>query len=357
MRCAFSTSMVMLAAMTGGAAVAFAQPTPDYDFQWTTVGNVGNAPYASSNPGDANVNGRGQVNYEFRASRLEVTTSQWAEFLNAFAPFDQSPLDHDGPLRWGAFRSGSLPNGNFVISLDPLRANAGQLPIGGISWRDAARYCNWLHNNKEVSLAAISTGAYDTTTWGGGPGVGYTDDPRRMPGAKFFMPELSEYLKATHYDPNRYGPGQGGYWQYKTASDTPPIPGLPGVGTTNAGYQPGGDPFAAWNIPLGAYTNVQTAYGIFDSSGGGKEWIESWTEQVTVNGRMASGSYAAVSLEGLALADGIGWVGGGSSNLNAPNPSTSFRIYSTIPSPGVLALGMVSGWMASRRTRPAARPT
>jgi len=336
--------------VVGGGSAAYAQPAPDYDFQWTTVGNVGNAPYQGP-PENANVNGRGSVNYEFRVSRLEITSSQWMEFLNAFAPIDESPLNHMGPARWGAERAQQLPNGRWIMGLTNVVPNAAMLPIGGISWRDAARYCNWLHNDKQVSLAAISTGAYDTTTWGGGPGgvAPYTDDPHRMPGAKFFLPELSEYLKATHYDPNRYGPGQGGYWEYKTRSDAPPIPGLPGVGTTNAGYLPGGDRFAAWNIPLGAYTDVQTAYGLFDTSGGGKEWIESWTEQVTVNGRMASGSYAAVSLDGVALLDGIGWVGGGSSNVQAPNEYTAFRIYS-VPSPGTGVL-LVAGALSLRRKR------
>lgn len=350
---------LVVEAVVGSAAVAMAQPAPDYDFQWTTVGNVGNAPYTSSNPDDVNVNGRGSVNYEFRASRLEITTGQWVEFLNAFAPFAQSPLNGHAtgsfPQRIGAGLGPVLPNGNRTLLIPSSIPNAAMLPVGGISWRDAARYCNWLHNNKEVSLAAISTGAYDTTTWGGGPGgvAPYTDDPRRMPGAKFFMPEISEYLKATHYDPNRYGPGQGGYWQYKTASDTPPISGLPGVGTTSAGYQPDGSVFAAWNIPLGAYTDVQTAYGLWDTSGGGKEWIESWTEQVTVNGRMFSGSFAGASPDAFSLLDTVGWISG-SDNVQSPTPFASFRIYSTVPSPGASVL-FVAGVLMSRRKRSSCR--
>ena len=260
-------------APTVAPSLAHAQPVPDYDFQWSTVGNVGNAPYTSANPDDANVNGRGSVNYAFRASRLEITTGQWVEFLNTFAPFEDSPLNGHANAQWpghiGAGLGPVLPSGNRTLIIPSTFPNAAMLPIGGISRRDAARYANWLHNDKAPTLAAISTGAYDTTTWGQRPGGGYTDAPHRMPGAKFFLPELSEYLKATHYDPNRYGPGQGGYWEYKTRSDAPPIPGLPGEGTTSAGYLPDGNPFAAWNIPLGAYTNVQTAYGLFDSSGGG----------------------------------------------------------------------------------------
>jgi formylglycine-generating enzyme required for sulfatase activity len=341
--------MIVSLSVAACCGTALAQGVPDYDFQWTTVGNLGNAPYTSANPDDANVNGRGSVNHEFRASRLEITTAQWMEFVNAFAPFDNSPIDQNGPLIWGAQRAQRLPNGHWIMGLgsNPITA---QLPIGGISWRDAARYCNWLTNNKQVSLAAISTGSYDTTTWGNRDSTtgAYPDDPHRMPGAKFFLPEISEYLKATHYDPNRYGEGQGGYWQYKTGLDTPPIPGLPGEGNTNAGYLPGGDPFAAWNIPLGSYSSVQTAYGLFDTSGGGKEWIEGWNEQVTVNGRMYLGSYSAMSPSAIPTFDSIGAVSG-SDDLVNPQNFTSFRVYSVVPSPGVSAWLIAGTWTCRRK--------
>lgn len=342
------TSLVIAAsaAVFDGCGAAIAQ---DYDFQWTTIGNPGNAPYVSSSPDDLNVNGRGSVNYEYRASRLEITTAQWMEFLNAFAPLNESPLDHRGPLLWGAFRDDQLPNGHYVMSLDPIRSQAAMLPVGGLSWRDAARYCNWLHNGKQVSIAAISTGAYDTSTWGGGPG-NYTDDPHRMPGARFFLPEYSEYIKAVHYDPNRFGPNQGGYWQYKTRSDTPPIPGAPGVGQTDAGYLPGGNPFAAWSIPLGAYADVQTAYGLFDTSGGAQEWIEGFTEQTSVHGRAWGGSYGAMDPGAISYVDRIGWASG-SNVVDFNEPFTSFRVYSTVPSPGVAAFVCMGVALAYHRRR------
>lgn len=349
MRCAFPTSIAMVLAVGGGSA-AYAQPVPDYDFQWTTVGNVGNAPFLTSDPNEQHLNGRGTVTYAFRASRLEITTGQWMEFINAFAPFDNSPLAHMGPARWGAERSQQLPNGHWIMGLTNVVPNAAMLPIGGISWRDAARYCNWLHNDKQVALAAISTGAYDTTTWGERVDGIYPDARDRMAGAKFFMPSIDEYLKASHYDPNRFGPNQGGYWEYKTGSDAPPIPGLPGVGTTSAGYQPDGSTFAAWNIPLGAYASVQTSYGLFDVSGGGVEWFESYPGADVVALRPYAGSFAGQTPSVVARNDSIRWING-SEVLGTATGRESFRIYSTVPAPSVLVIGVACMSLASSRRR------
>jgi formylglycine-generating enzyme required for sulfatase activity len=347
-----NANRMCVALVTAGwwAGVAAAQPVPDYDFQWSTVGNVGNAPYTSANPDDANVNGRGRVDYEFRVSRLEITTNQWMEFINTFAPFSNSPLHQTGPARWGAERAVLLPSGNWQMALGS-GANTATLPIGGVSWRDAARYCNWLHNNKAPTLEAISTGAYDTSTWGYDETTGrYTDARDRMPGAKFFLPSIDEYLKATHYDPNRFGPGQGGYWEYKNMSSQVPLPGLPGEGTTNAGYQPGGDPFIAWNIPLGAYTNQQSVYGLWDTSGGGKEWLESFDTVDVVNVRPFAGSFAGMNPIALGYVDNVGWISG-DENFDLGPQGLSIRIYSTIPSPGVLAVGVIAAASVGRRAR------
>lgn len=353
MRCLVLAVSVAVATCAGGAA--HAQPTPDYDFQWTTVGNVGNAPFTTSNPDFPHTNGRGTVNYEYRASRLEITTGQWVEFLNAFAPFADSPLNGHANAQWplhiGAGLGQTLPSGNRLLVVAPNVPNAAMLPIGGISWRDAARYCNWLHNDKQVSLAAISTGAYDSTTWGYNETTGrYTDARDRMLGAKFFLPSIDEYLKATHYDPNRFGPGQGGYWDYKNMSNQLPVPGLPGNGTTNAGYLPGGDPFAAWNIPLGAYTNQQSAFGLWDTSGGGKEWLESFDTANVVAARPFAGGYTAMNPVALEYVDNVGWINGWEL-LESGAQQSSFRIFSTVPSPGVLALGMVALWRFRRARR------
>lgn len=344
-RCIGSVGAIGAVGLWGVMSIASAQTPPSYDFQWSTVGSPGNAAYeAPFPPSEPDVNGRGSVAYEYRITRMEVSTAQWLEFQNAFAQVPGNPLDPGTPTFWGATIDRVIPStGRFVYRLlnEP---NARQLPVAGMSWRDAARYCNWLQNGKQVSLAALSTGAYDTTTWGRNSDGTITDAPTHMPGASYWIPTLDEYLKAAHFDPNKSGPGQAGWWSYMNSSDAPAITGLPGVGTTSAGYSTPEDPDAGWLIPLGAYTNSQSPWGLWDTSGGAAEW----TEEKVVNERVYVGS--EVGDRGLAIPnrDYVGTVGG--------QPvqgifDTSFRIASSVPSPPVTFL--VFSWAAicARRSR------
>lgn len=332
--------------LSGVGTVVRAQPAPDYDFQWATVGSPGNPAYqAPFPPSEDTVHNRGSVPYEYRISRLEVSTAQWLEFQNAFAEVPGNPLYFGPPGHWGATISRVIPStGRFVYSLVGL-PNAGQLPVGGMSWRDAARYCNWLHNNKEVSLAAISTGAYDTTTWGRNADGTISDAPTHMPGANYWIPTLDEYLKSTHFDPNKNGPGQAGWWSYKNSADSPAITGLPGVGTTSAGYRTLDDNDAGWLIPLGAYTTSLSPWGLWDTSGGGAEW----TEDLFGNRERGYVGSAVNDIGGgAAFRDYIGRIG--SQAVNFPQ-STSFRIVSPVPTPPTSTIFVLCAAVITRRNR------
>ena len=96
--------------------------------------------------------------------------------------------------------------------------------MNGITWRTAAKFSNWLHNDKASSIAALQDGAYDTSTFTTNPNQTFNDQLTHHPVAKFWIPTLDEWIKAAHYDPNRYGPGEGGYWEYKTAAMSLPSP-------------------------------------------------------------------------------------------------------------------------------------
>ncbi len=225
MRRCWYALVIVLAVMLAPASIVRAQ---DYDFDWVTIGAVGNPAYDGPDIAPFRVTGRGQVDYAFRASRLEMTTGQWVEFVNTFSTLETPPpfFDRLAATFWGAGFDPDYdgPGYRYRVGDEP---NAAMRPVSGITWRMAGLYCNWLHNGKQTSPDSLITGAYDTTTWGSAPGGAFTDAWTHLPDARFWIPTLDEYMKAQHYDPDRYGPGLGGWWLDKNGSDEPGIPGPP----------------------------------------------------------------------------------------------------------------------------------
>lgn len=143
---------------------------------------------------------------------------------------------------------------------------AARWPIQ-VGFEYAARYCNWLHNGKVNEAWAFENGAYDTSTFRRDENGVYQGQEAHNPGAKFWIPTVDEWVKATYYDPNRYGDGQGGYWMYPNMSDERPISGV----TTNAGE------FGDITMPgdVGQFPNALSPWGLLDTSGGRNEMTES----------------------------------------------------------------------------------
>ena len=263
MSCAVIISLLLV-------GISSANPVPDYDFNWATVGDLGNPAYEGGPYGQ--LAGRGSVDYEYRISRLEVTTAQWMEFVNTFS------VQFPGGDPWGlepTYISGmtidySYGGPGIKFKLNDFFERPAEMPVIGISWRDAAMYCNWLHNGKSTDPASLEYGAYDTSTWGYDQANNqYSDAPTHEPGAQFWIPTLDEWLKAVHYDPNKNGVGDGGWWMYGNGSDDPFVPGRPGEGTSTAGWEPAGFPWwEPYTIPLGAFEDVMSPWGLWDKASG-----------------------------------------------------------------------------------------
>ncbi len=345
----------VLAACVGAAACASAtanaQPGQDYDFEFVTIGAPGNSPFEATNPPNPLVVGRGRVTHEYRIARLEVTTGQWMEFLNAFADLQQPHpyWQRFGPAHWGGGFDPNFPGpgDRFLLRDVP---HAARLPVAGIHWRMAALYCNWLTNGKGSDPTRLVTGAYDSTTWGvlaGTNGFGITDAAAHLPGARFYIPTLDEQLKAMHYDPNRFGPGQGGWWLSKNRSDTPGTPGLPGLGTTSAGLAIPDQPNGHWDIPLGAYPDSTSPWGLLDTSGGAAEHNEElfYPDDPRARGYLTSRAGPTLSV----IRESV--FGQGGLHPSSPQPEVGLRIASVIPSPGSQVLGAVVAFTSARRRR------
>ena len=91
--------------------------------------------------------GYGAVHYAYNIGTYEVTAGQYCEFLNAVAATDSHELYNSN--MWSNTygckiqRSGSL--GSYTYSVDVNWANR---PVNYVSWGDAARFANWLHNGQ-----------------------------------------------------------------------------------------------------------------------------------------------------------------------------------------------------------------
>lgn len=324
------------------AGVAMAQPDA---IDWVTIGDSGNEPYLGDSPfGPPYAYGRGGVDYVYRIGRTEVTTGQWMEFVNTFSTQSDDMSNFAKPQHWGATIDQDYdgPGRRYVLVGSD---SAEMFPVGGISWREAGMFCNWLHNGKSSELAALDYGAYDTSTWGQ-DGPHFTDDLTHLPGAKYWVPTLDESLKAMNYDPDRYGEGEGGWWLYPNMSDEPPIPGLPGEGTTTAGME-FSDP-TIWTLPLGSYVDQLSPWGLLDTSGAAREWTEGLAPPGEKYNRVLIGAAAGDS--NYIVHDHVSGLQGG-----PPGSATiaeGLRLATSVPSPGSGVVLLVSTvFLGIRRRR------
>ncbi len=336
----------------GRAAITNPEVTYQYGHEFVTVTSPGNPRISGVMPNVLGPALTGQVNNAYRIARFEVKTAQYVQFLNAaFASNTAAlafiPIPSAGA--WGARavpRQPGSPAGPRQFQVLPGGEN---IPVGGVNWRAAAIYCNWLHNDMALSPAAFTSGSYDVSTFGY-VGNQFTDQRNRSPGARFFLPTWNEWAKAAHWDPNRFGDGQGGYWNAPNGTDLRPIAGLPpsmgGDGQANWGVFAGSS-----GVPVGAYVDQQSPWGLLDVAGGRSEWTETWLQ---------GGSQSAIyrAWDGSWAGQDFFW----QSNFDAPNtysfdyPESNesafgFRIAAAIPTPSTVALIVLGFGYVGRRRR------
>jgi formylglycine-generating enzyme required for sulfatase activity len=119
------------------AAAKATPPTPAPFIEMVTVGNPGNGADSTT---------YGAVPYEFKIGKTEVTLAQYTAFLNAVAATDafglyNASMETNNSIK-GIDQSGS--SGSFTYSV----IGDGARPVTFVSWFDAARFCNCLHNGR-----------------------------------------------------------------------------------------------------------------------------------------------------------------------------------------------------------------
>ncbi len=205
-------------------------------------------------------------------ARTEVTTAQWMEFVNTFSTRGGEFTQFGQPIRWGARLDQSYTGPGWRWELDPDRAEAAAVPVWGISWRESAMLCNWLHNDRSSEPASLTNGAYDTSTFGYPEDNffnGFTDQVRRSPDARFWIPDLDEWIKGAFFDQ-----AQESWRLSHYGSDTRPAYGWPSeAGAESSAGLPFQSDESAYYIPLNAY-GTQSPFGLLSTSGGPNEWFE-----------------------------------------------------------------------------------
>ena len=313
-----------------GAALAGA-PALGVSIDWVTVGLPGNAADEQT--------GFGSVAYTYRISKYEVTNAQYVEFLNAVAVVDDPNGLYNPEMtsdaRGGITRSGSP--GSFEYN--PV-VERELMPVNYVSFWDALRFANWLHNGQ-------GTGAQDATTTEDGA---YTITPQgiadnsitRNPGATIVLPGWDEWYKAAYHD--ALGIQAGDWFNYPMGTDVLPTCSSP---TSLANHANCGDPSGDVTA-VGSYGGSDSPWGTFDQGGNVHEWSEAISSPLG-NGR---------EIRGGAFGDGPRGMGVDAQLADFPSNETvveGFRLVAlVVPEPGtglLVALGLL-GLASGRTTRP-----
>lgn len=321
--------IVTAAVIVGCALVSRAGVTMEY----VSVGDPGNA---AGVYGD----GYGAVNYAYRIGKYEVTNAQYSQFLNSVAATDNHGLYEPSMAGgWndigGIERSGSA--GSYVYSPRPGRGNR---PVNYVSFWDACRFANWLHNGQPVGGQNLST-TEDGAYFLGGLTNPPNDGVHRQAGARTWIPSEDEWYKAAYY---KGGGVNAGYWDYPTRSDAAPRgEAPPGALNGSANYWDGAyaDP-VYYTTEAGAYVHSSSPYGTFDQGGNLWEWNEAVVQETDRGIRGGSFDFLKTSLQAAYR------------NSNPPNELVivGFRVATlVVPEPTTLSILVIGQLVLLRRRR------
>lgn len=310
------------------------------------VGNLGNV----NDPATGGL--YGGVAYAYRIGKYEVTVGQYSEFLNAVARTDAynlyNPLMATSLHIAGIAREGMAPNYSYNVIGSPNH------PIAYVSWADAARFANWMHNGQPFgpqTNGTTETGAY---TMNGAITNAEVSAISRSTGAAWFIPSENEWYKAAYHQPAAQGGDADNYWNFPTRSNSVPNsdqpPGAPGIQSNVAnyfrndfianGYNDGYAVTGTTSLSflqnhltdVGAFLHTTSPYGAFDMAGNVWEWNEALI--LGTNRGIRGGSWSNNGfLDASVRPTGVG--------PQDDNNGWGFRL-ATVPEPGSLILATLA---------------
>ena len=355
----------MMYAMVVAAVLVCATGAWAVDIALVTVGDPGNDGELSgeSVPGGYGPDRVcGAVGYVYGIGMYEVTAGQYAEFLNAVAAADTYGLYDTAmwsdPQGCKIERSGL--SGDYTYAVAPDRMNR---PVNLVSWGDAARFANWLHNGQPTGTQDLTTTEDGSYLLNGAMTDSELMSIARCEHATFVIPSEDEWYKAAYYD------GAANiYANYPTGAAA-----APGY-VTNSGMLSGtGAPFVEGETDPGGYATYNGDGGTGDDNGIGPPYFSTevgeWESSPSMYGTFDQGGnvweWNEAVLDGSARGARGGGIGSDFLPLRASYRATltppsyehsvlGFRV-ALVPEPsslGMLAVGILV-FVRRRRGRPA----
>jgi formylglycine-generating enzyme required for sulfatase activity len=215
----------------------------------------------------------GAVDYQFNIGKYEVTAGQYTAFLNAVAGVDTYGLYNTlMQYAYGCNIQRTDTGSGYSYS---VAADWADRPVNYVSFWDACRFANWLHNGQPTGTqgaGTTETGAYTLNGYNGFDGrtIQRNDD------WTWAVTSEDEWYKAAYH---KNDGDTGNYFDYPTASDSVPSNDLTTPdGGNNANfydYDSGytiGSPY--YRTPVGEFELSESPYDTFDQGGNVMEWNE-----------------------------------------------------------------------------------
>ena len=320
-------TVASMAAPSFAGTVTFGSGANQFNMEFVTIGNAGNAADTTGAPSPA-----GAVGYEYGIGKFEVSVDMITKYNANFGT-----------------------SNSLVITQD---ARGAAKPATNISWNEAARFVNWLNTStgNQAAYKFASSGVNDNIAlWTSGEAGYDVNNKYRNSLAKYFLPSYNEWYKAAFYDPNKSGSDK--YWNYATGSDTAPTAVASGTTTGTAVYDNQSGP-ADVNQAGGL-----SPYGVMGLGGNVWEWEESSVD-------VTSGNYNS-SVTGFPAYRGYrggGWNNDAANVWSLKRDNTyathevdyrGFRVASlssdaAVPEPSMMVIGTLfglGGLMAKRRMK------
>ncbi len=267
-------------AAIAAAALVCVSASQAVEIQTVSVSNPGNP--ADPRYPDPPVASFGGVDNVYNIGTFEVTAGQYRDFLNAVDPAGSNPYGIYNSamdiIECGCQITWSGSTYDFSGRPSGTEADWVDRPVNYVSWGDAARFANWLHNGQPTGQLTGDPAQDAGLTEDGSYYLnGATSDAELMAvvreeDATWVIPSEDEWYKAAYYDD-----GGSVYYDYPMSTDAVPNNGNPEGDTGNsANFDDGDDTIGSpyWRTEVGFFSLSASPYDTFDQAGNVWEWNE-----------------------------------------------------------------------------------